>query len=109
SAHKPAKPTVPKSPAPPKRSRMRKADVVGAPQHPLVQDTVGPQCSIRIEVFAINRVPAPGSGLARSAFHYSVDVLRITRSGSDQFMPDCGATTPHLDHRARSMTATRLA
>jgi hypothetical protein len=33
-------------------------------QHPLVQDTVGPQCSIRIEVFAINRVPAPGSGHA---------------------------------------------
>ena len=31
-------------------------------QHPLVQDTVGPQCSTRIEVFAINRVPAPGSG-----------------------------------------------
>src|SRR3954468_16425650 len=31
-------------------------------QHPLVQDTVRPQCSIRIEVFAINRVPAPGSG-----------------------------------------------
>jgi hypothetical protein len=29
-------------------------------QHPLVEDTVGPQCSIRIEVFAINRVPAPG-------------------------------------------------
>jgi hypothetical protein len=31
-------------------------------QHPLVQETVGPQCGIRIEVFAINRVPAPGSG-----------------------------------------------
>jgi len=54
-------------------------------QHPLVQDTVGPQCSIRIEVFAINRTPAPGSGPPRSAFHYLVDLLRITRSGSEQF------------------------
>ena len=34
SAHKPAKPTVFKSPAPTKRSRMRKADVVGAPPTP---------------------------------------------------------------------------
>ncbi len=34
SAHKPAKPTVSKSPAPTKRSRMRKADVVGAPPTP---------------------------------------------------------------------------
>jgi hypothetical protein len=54
-------------------------------QHPLVEDTVGPQCSIRIEVFAINRVPAQVADIARSAFHYSVDVLPITRSGSDQF------------------------
>jgi len=54
-------------------------------QHPLVQDTVGPQCSIRIEVFAINRTPAPGSGPPRSAFHYLADLLRITRSGSEQF------------------------
>jgi hypothetical protein len=46
-------------------------------QDPLVQDTVGPQCSIRIEVFAINRVRAPVADVARSAFHYSVDVLRI--------------------------------
>ena len=34
-------------------------------QHPLVQDTVGPQCSIRMEVFAINRVPGR-VGLRRS-------------------------------------------
>src|SRR5215813_1000056 len=54
-------------------------------QHPLVQDTVGPQSSIRLEVFAINRTPAPGSGPPRSAFQYLVDLLRITRSGSEQF------------------------
>src|SRR5262252_1196606 len=34
SAHKPAKPAVSQSPAPTKRSRMRKADVIGAPPTP---------------------------------------------------------------------------